>query len=149
MRQVHCQIKHDPDNGTYGDCMRACVASIMEFAPERVPHFMHDNCSPAEANRRMVDWLRHYGYAPFVISCGGEDTMADILSYMGDQNPTACYMLFGRTEYENHVVVCRGGEMVHDPAWLSSPLIYPNGYSKPEIGPPWQGAWAIMVIARS
>jgi|SRR5882757_4885683 len=139
MIPIVCQTKHDPDAGTYGDCMRACIASILEFAPDRVPHFMHDNCDPMEANQRMVKWLAHYGYAPFVINCGGEDTFADILAYMGEQNPTTYYMVFGRTEYEDHVVVCRGGELAHDPAWYWSPLI----------GPGSTGAWAIMVIARS
>jgi hypothetical protein len=138
MTPVVCQTKHDPEAGTYGDCMRACVASIMDMTPDQVPHFIHDGRADL-ANDRIRDFLAEHGFAPFVINCGDEDTYADILEYMGNQNPNAHYMLFGRTAHEDHVVVCRGGALAHDPAWYWSPLI----------GPGSSGVWAIMVIARS
>lgn len=139
MIPVVCQVKHDPEAGTYGDCMRACVASIMELTPDQVPHFVRDNPNAIEAHQRMVEFLAEYNFAPFMINCGSEDTFADILDYMGKQNPTTYYMVFGRTDAGDHVIVCRGGEIAHDPAWYWSPLI----------GPGSSGEWCIMVIARS
>lgn len=138
MYPVHCQIKHDPEAGTYGDCVRACVATIMEFTAERVPHFHEDNPGYVEANRRLTKWLKHYGYAPVYINCG-DQSMDDILSYMGEQNPDAHYMLFGRNAGGDHVVVCHGGAVVHDPNWCPSPMV----------GPGSSGVWVVMVIARS
>jgi len=138
MIPVVCQTKHDPDAGTYGDCMRACIASILEMTPDQVPHFVHDGQRDL-VNDRIREFLATLGFAPFTINCGDEDTFADILRYMGAQNPNAYYMVFGRTEHEDHVVVCHGGELSHDPAWYWSPLI----------GPASNGVWAIMVIAKS
>ena len=139
MIPVVCQVKHDPDAGTYGDCIRACVASILELTPDQVPHFVHDNCAPVEANRRLREFLATLGYAPFVMGFEGSDTLDDVLTHMREQNPNVIYMLFGRTDCGDHVIVCRGGEVAHDPAWYSSPLI----------GPGSSGYWAVMVIARS
>jgi len=39
VKPVKQTIIHNPDNGMYGDCFRACVASLLEKPIEKVPHF--------------------------------------------------------------------------------------------------------------
>lgn len=139
MIPVVCRVKHDADVGTYGDCVRACVASIMELDAEAVPHFYHDNCDGGTGFDRINAFVGQHGLATFTTAYSGDDTLAELLATMGEQNPTAVYMLFGRTASGgSHVVVCRGGQIVHDPAWSRSPLIAPTS----------AGCWIVMVLAR-
>jgi hypothetical protein len=138
MIPVHCRVKHDPENGTYGDCLRACVATIMEMDAEQVPHFFHDNCDGETAMHRLREWSRQYGVGPFTAHFSGDIPMADVLAMQAQQNGGVPYMLFGSTESGNHVVVCRNDKVVHDPAWYSSPLVKAGAH----------GHWSVMVLAR-
>lgn len=61
-----------PIEGVKGDCLRMCVAAIMEVSPRRVPHFVrhYDNdwCAGLEK------WLSDRGYTLWRFSvkyCGG------------------------------------------------------------------------------
>jgi hypothetical protein len=138
MIPVVCRVKHDPDNGKYGDCVRACIASVLELDADQVPHFHDDDPDGPTATKRITAFLASHRLAPFYVAYDGAYSMDDILSLMGEQNPTAVYLLFGRTHSGGHVVVCQGGAMVHDPAWSRSPLI----------GGGDSGYWSIMVLAR-
>lgn len=131
-----CRVRHQPEAGLYGDCMRACVASIMDIAnPEDVPHFAHDGCDGETAHARMQEYVSSLGFACFSIGTGldREALMAEMAL-----QPDFHYMLFGATHAGNHVVVCRGGEVVHDPAWSRSPMV----------GPGSSGVWSIVVFVR-
>ena len=135
-----CTVKHDPANGTYGDCVRACVASILDLDSEAVPHFYHDDADGAIIQRRMIDFLAPIGLAPFVIHYPGALNRDELFALLGEVNPAGHYMLFGSfPQGGDHVIVCKGGEVVHDPAWAHAPLINPgsNGY------------WTVMVLARA
>lgn len=140
MTPAFCRVKHDPDAGTYGDCLRACVASLLDLDAEKVPHFYHDNCDPYEGNRRLREFLRPLGFAPWFIGFDGSITLAELLELMGEQNPDSHYVLYGRdTSGGDHVVVCRGDKIVHNPAWFGCSLV----------GPTSTGYWVTLVIARS
>lgn len=139
MTPVLCRVKDDPDNGSYGDCVRACVASILNMDGDAVPHFFHDNCSGRVGNDRIAAFLRPLGFAPFLVNYPGDITRDDILDMMAVMNSNVYYMLFGRTENGDHVVVCKGGKQVHNPSWIGSPLIAAGEH----------GFWTVMVIARS
>lgn len=139
MIPVICRVKHEPETGKYGDCLRACVASVLELDAEAVPHFAEDEPGPEIANKRLTDFLVSRKLAPFWASYDASATVDDVLSYQAIQNPEAVYLLFGRTESGgDHVVICKGGEIVHDPAWYRSPMIAPGSC----------GAWVVMVICR-
>jgi hypothetical protein len=138
MIPVHCRVKHDPDAGQYGDCVRACVASIMEIDAEAVPHFFHDDCNGDIGMDRVRAWLREQGLAPFFASFDGSHPMADILAMQKMQNPDVHYMLFGATDGGDHVVVCHNGKVAHNPSWYPTPIVGPGAH----------GVWTIMVIAR-
>ncbi len=138
MTPVICQVKHDPENGTYGDCVRACIASLMDMDPPDVPHFYHDNCDGVTGIGRVREWLNGKGYHLMITGIGGEISLENVLSGMGELNPDVHYMLQGRTSEADHVVICKGGEVVHNPMW----------YKKPLIGPDSGGNWVIMAIVR-
>ena len=138
MTPVICQVKHDPAAGTYGDCVRACVASLMDMNPPDVPHFYHDNCDGATGLQRIKDWLKPHGYNMMVIGVSGSLTLEAILLDFALANPDVHYILQGRTSEADHVVVCKGGKVVHNPMW----------YKKPLIGPDSSGNWVIMAIVR-
>ena len=140
MIPVHCRVKHDPEAGTYGDCLRACVASLLDVArPEDVPHFYEDNCSGEEGMARVATYLATVGYVPFYTVYDGGNTLDGLLAFLGEQNPTAHYILFGGTiEGGDHVVIGYGGKIVHNPAWYGSSIV----------GPGSTGVWVTMVLAR-
>jgi len=138
MTPVVCRVKHDPENGTYGDCLRACVATILDFDAEQVPHFADGNASAREVYDALTNWLSTFNLVPFYSCYPGSASRDDMLEMMGELNPTATYMLFGSTVSGDHVVVCQGGQVVHDPAWYGTGLI----------GPGSNTFWTVVVIAR-
>lgn len=140
MIPVTCRVKHDPENGTYGDCMRACIASLLELDAEAVPHFYEGDCDAHEGMNRVVSFVAPLGYMPFYIAFDGANSLDETLSYMAAANPQSHYLLFGMSSGGgDHVVVCRGGEVVHNPAWFGCSLV----------GPTQSGNWIIMVLAKS
>lgn len=136
MIPVQCQVKHDPPNA-YGDCVRAAFASILELPAGDVPHFFHDNCDGPEASRRMDDFLASRGLISFWQHLPPEMKLAEILHFMHETNPHVYYILWHGTADGHHVVIGRGGEIVFNPAWYSSPIVGPAGE-----------AWSIQIIAR-
>ena len=132
-----CQTKHDPENGTYGDCFRACVASILEIEPDDVPHFCELG-EPVTNNDRLTEWLSAQGLASFFVVLDGSASRDDLLEHVGTMNPDAYYMLFGQNSEGDHVVVCKGSRVVHNPAWIPQPITRPSS----------NGFWGVMVLAR-
>lgn len=133
MQPVHCRTRHDPPH-SYGDCVRACVASLLELPPEDVPHVYHDNCDGPEGMRRMREWLRERGYGLFASNYDGVP-LSEMLSFMGELNPDVHYMLFGGTgDGGDHVVICHGDKIVHNPAWYGCSLVGPASTGYWQIG---------------
>lgn len=139
MKPVHCIVKHDPAAGTYGDCIRACIATILELPAEKVPHFAHDNAEPFTVYQRVREYLADHKLAPFWINFDGAIPREDLLSMLHQLNPESIFMLYGSFEHGgDHVLVCRGGEIVHDPAWYRSPMTKPGSH----------GTWTVCVLGR-
>jgi hypothetical protein len=126
-----CSVKHDADSQSYGDCARACVASLLGLSADDVPHFYEDGT--ADGFERMRDWLKARDYNLFLTYFPTDQvTLDDVLAGMGITNPGVYYMLF----VANHVVIGCGGVIDHDPAWVKS-LKY---------NAPSNGWWTIGVI---
>ena len=101
------------ERGIFGDCLRACVASLLDLPAESVPHFLQ----AAFKDRRMDEVLIYI--ADFLKPLG--------LGYLAINMPTRglvhawpwydCYhIMTGPTERgTHHAVVGYDGEMVHDP----------------------------------
>ena len=134
MIPVICRNGGDGSNGEYGDCLRACIASIIEKPSEDVPHFYHDGCDGETGMKRVRDYLDTLNYAPVFTSMSGSWSFEFALKVSGESVSGCHYLLFG----EGHVVVCKDGEVVHDPAWVKS---------VPRLKKPVNNDWIIMVVA--
>lgn len=102
MKPVH-QTNFDPK---IGNCMAACIASILELPIEIMPNFHNDD--EAHDNTWYIDWQRWL--EPYNIQ---------LLTFQagGDWDPTGYSILAGqspRGEW-NHAVVALNGKVVHDP----------------------------------
>lgn len=140
MLPAMCRTPHRPPE-SYGDCLRACIATVMDVAnPDQVPHFHHDGPSGPVAMQRVRDWLHPQGYSFTGFAMPGDVAVSDVLAWMGEQNPETTWLLMGSTGADggDHVNVCQGGRVVHDPAWIPT-SIKTVGSS---------GFWEIWVVSR-
>ena len=109
MIPVDQQILHDPENGQYGDCQRACIASLLELHPSEVPHFFESG-NDAEFFKTMNNFLRSLGL--FHLQTQPVDFSLE--QFMG-----SCprhHMIYGKTVRDTqHAVIGLDGKIVHDP----------------------------------
>jgi len=124
----HTQLlRHDPDNGIYGDCWRATVASLLRLPVEAVPHVCNGP-DDGKASERMRAYLDSQNCALIQIPFNGEMSLDQILDYVGSVSVSGgmhwCLMGTSRTGC-NHVVICKGSEIVHDPSITQSGIVGP------------------------
>lgn len=100
------------------DCIRACVASIIERTD--VPNF----CSE---DGKVYDWaalrgyLKQHGFSIFLVAEPELPFAQYALS-----NPDEHYILMADFDGIDHAVVCKADKIVHDPAWQYHPLTGPH-----------------------
>ena len=139
MTPVSSRVGHDPEKGVNGDCLRACIASLLDRDAEAVPHFYETTDSGEVALGAMRKYLAGLGYGAAMIAYSGAAPLDDLMSIMPDIFADAHYLLFGRTESgEPHVVVCQGDRVVHNPSW--------GGFSSRITQPTEDGQWVVMGI---
>jgi hypothetical protein len=105
---VDMALKHDPANGVWGDCMRSCVASILDLPREAVPHFYEGGCEPHIFDQRVGEFLAQHGLIEVTL----------LPAYARQQmRHTPCYHLIygGTVRGTYHAVVGLNGVVVHDP----------------------------------
>ena len=136
MTPQHSIVKHDPPH-SYGDCLRACIASVMDQPIEQVPHFAAHGATGDEA---MVKVRQHLvPMAPFIVAWPGDIALGDLHEMQRVHTPHRSYILFGGTHNGgDHCVVCQGGEIVHNPAWYGCNIV----------GPLSNGTWQVLVVGR-
>lgn len=100
MRFYYSTIPHDPPR-SFGDCFRACVATVLEVRSSLVPHFLDD--PNIDWWVRMVDWCERIGLQPITVP---DDMSHAVTGY--------AVALGGRPEH-GHAVVVKDGILVHDP----------------------------------
>ena len=110
-------IQHDPEYGVYGDCYRTCIGCLLDIQPIEIPHFYKDkeygDSIDVDYDVRM--WLKPRNL--HLLTTSIRDTIEDFLDYMKTFNCAQHYILLGGTPSNiPHAVVCRGGEIIHDPA---------------------------------
>jgi len=92
----------------HGDCMRACVASILEWPIEKVPNFNEEGHDHYE--EKLTDWAKEYGIT--ILDVRIEDKNLLRKAFKG------VYLIaFGQSPRFDcdHAVVYRGKFMAHDP----------------------------------
>jgi hypothetical protein len=125
--------------GVGGDCVRACVSSVLELPFAEVPHFMADPDTARVWPLALRDWLARRGLEIDTLAPAGD--FDDVLRYMGRFHAGDHYILAGRSGDDfGHVVVGLGGSVVHDP----SPRV-PRG-SHALTGPLPNGRYLAMLI---
>lgn len=111
------RLKHDPANGSYGDCQRTCLAMVLGFDAEEVPHFADPTQFPDDEGCRKAEraWLAERGWAIIQLPIPG-DWGHGFLDSVLDQQPDIPLIVSGKSPRGewNHDVVIRSG-VLHDP----------------------------------
>lgn len=124
-------VAHDPENGTYGDCHRICVATILGLDPTEVAHFYAagPNSPPEDVHLEIAAYLETQGFRQVHIPFGSplDDVfktikccMADVPVILGSQSRSGC----------GHSVVVYNGEIFNDPSTEEAGIVGPmeDGY---------------------
>lgn len=139
MIEYKCQVMHNPAQGFYGDCLRACVASVLQMPPDTVPHVYQDGCDGAEGDRRLSEFLRGLGLGRFSAYFPGEVALDDLLEHVAaGSSENVCHILFCSVDGSNHAVVIQNGKIVNDPA-----LYVVRRYQ-----PATSGFWEVMALVK-
>lgn len=94
------------DGHPAGDCMRACVATILELPLDEVPHFVQYVEHPAGTDPHLW-WWALLGF------CGAHGWH---VRYVDEDPPGGWCLIAGKSPRgHQHVVVGFDGAMVHDP----------------------------------
>ncbi len=138
--KYHTQkFRHDPDNDTYGDCFRTCLACLLDLERDDVPHFMvFSNGTPSrKAMDAAIDaadkWLfKNHRLRRLCVLYPAELNTAEVVQAAGIMNKGARFMLVGKSKNgTNHVVICKDGKIEHDPSIDQSGIVSgadPDGY---------------------
>lgn len=126
-------FRHDPKNGTYGDCDRTVIACLLDMEPKYIPHFWNhipDENAPQKdidkARECKNEWLERNNLKLITTVFNGKDDLQLILDSVSNSNPGEYYILAGESKNGcNHVVICKDGEIVHDPSLDESGIIGP------------------------
>lgn len=117
MTPVMRSIPHDPSNGLYGDCHRACIASLLDLPLEEVPHFAHDNPSGEVFWDRQSVFLDSHGLAGVNVAFVEGTTREHLRRYCRTNCPGVYCILGGTSPLGvDHSVVACDGDVVHDPS---------------------------------
>lgn len=110
---------HDPDNGVWGDCHRAAIASIFEIAIEEIPNFGEGGPDENEFQRRVDEWLLDHGFR--AVHAAYDSDLDQVMRVLAI-HAKGTYYLFGATSNTGcgHTLVGCGGEIVHDPSLVNS-----------------------------
>jgi hypothetical protein len=124
--------------GQFGDCWRACIASILDLCTSDVPHFMalaieqgggEFKTEDDVAYRLAREWLREQGLGIFRTWVSGRWSLSKLLEDFSAFNPGAPWILNGAALVihqgeEGHAVVAMDGRIAHDPSHcgISGPL---------------------------
>ena len=134
MKYDFCTVRHNPPE-TYGDCMRACVSTLIGNNP---PHFFHDGCDGDTGANRLNEWLAQFGYISAWTYFTDDYTLDEIMHMHGHNNPGVPAILIGSNRYdEAHCVCIEGGELLHDPS-----------LNRCTVTDPQCGYWSIVYIVK-
>lgn len=137
MKPVKASINHDPANGSYGDCFRAVMASILELDRDDVPHFFDGGVSAETGFQVLDEWLSRAGLTYVETAYPARDFFdaVDFVKVASASYPGLFLIVGGSvTTSVNHVVIAKDGETVHDPAVNGSGLTGPTSLGYYTVG---------------
>jgi hypothetical protein len=113
-----------------GDCVRACVASILELPIDQVPHFgQQRSTAPGEAlwSQALRQWLRPRGMAIMVAEVLAPD------GHFAAEGMQFHHIRIGEHRSgSQHAAVFYGDQLAHDPLPVNpepfQPDVYPQHY---------------------
>lgn len=123
------RYRHDPKNGSVGDCWPTALAMVMGVDRDTIPHFakiaMDSGDEPGAAVHALRDWLAPQGLGLMQMLFPPETTMLQLMETLAYNNPNIPFMVLGQSPRGDwgHVVVALDGN-VADPAsgaWLDDP----------------------------
>ena len=121
MEPRYSMTPHNPPE-SWGDCHRACVASIVEVAPWEVPHIWEgydgtdDQIEVGRRNDILNNWLLDRGFILHNFYVHGTHPVEELIDNISEANPGVYWILSGwSSNGANHAVICRNGEVVHNP----------------------------------
>jgi len=98
----------------YGDCLRACIASLLELPADAVPHFMDypDSEGGDRGEQHLREWLASRGIGYLVNFVPLED-----LEAVAEHGLYGYHVMIGSggPKGAQHAVVAYRGRVVHDP----------------------------------
>lgn len=109
-------IRHDPDNGKFGDCYRTSIAMLMGMSAEDLPNFADD---PDKSGlTRCREWLRERDLGVLQVLYPPELELDAILSSIEHLSPGIAVIITGRSPRGdwNHCIVALNGKVFCDPA---------------------------------
>jgi hypothetical protein len=137
----HAQlIEHDPENHQYGDCLRVCLASLLDLPPLEVPHFFHDGCDGATGWERANRFLAPLGLR--MINIAFSEDPGAVLRSMGAVNRDAVYLMGVGSPRANHTIIARGGAVIHDPGGYAEDV-----YTRCDDGYTWADFLCLREVA--
>lgn len=145
MRPVYQKHGTDERSNIFGDCLRACVASLTELPLDETPHFRwgiyEDEGQSGSMWFHLRLWLRarNIGLIVTKVSCKAVD---EALQWCMTHNPESYLMLGGKgVGGQDHVCIVHKGKIVHEPGRPNS------GKGKPSlVGPLSDGAFIVMAL---
>lgn len=128
-------FKHNPEQGTIGDCWRTTIACILNRHPSKVPHFVQEAGweNYTGTLKATEEWLNSQGYALVEVAYNGSqpDDLKAVLQTQEATHPDLFYILSGSSRNgTNHSVIALGNRIYWDPAIDDSGIVGPmdNGY---------------------
>ncbi|MGR1580694.1 hypothetical protein ACSSNL_04435 [Thalassobius sp. S69A] len=116
-------LRHDPENGVHGDCLRTAVAMLMGLNARDLPHFADVGVSDHVAPLREYLAAQGHGLMQFIYP--PETEIKTILHTLAYLSPGVPFMLSGKSPRGDwgHAVVAIDGQIA-DPAtgdWVTNP----------------------------
>lgn len=118
---------HNPERGQYGDCLRTCIASLTNAASiHDVPHFAEHNPDVQELWDSVKNWLLdEHNTALWFVPYAADD-WREVTASCAMLNPGMFYLLMGSAPGGDHIVICKGDSIIHDPSPMGVGLTGPG-----------------------
>ncbi len=99
-----------------GNCLSACIASILQLGIEEVPYFMSNDVNGREWITKLATWLVQFGLYPVVVTGLASGQLGYVAAHLVIKGFAGVHILQGPTvRGGTHAVVGVGNTIIHDP----------------------------------